>query len=141
MLQFRDAVAAQQLIDHLIGKSATYNPGFYPLISEPCEYISQHLYRPITLAELTKAVHRSPSRLAHRFRGATGVPLGHFILWRRLRAATETAMRGLSLTEAAHAAGFADSAHLSRTFRAMFGINPFLLFKRGQLEVTFFDGL
>jgi AraC family transcriptional regulator len=135
----RDAVAAQQLVDRLIGNSATYSPGFDPLISEACEYICQHLHRPITLAELAKAVHRSPSRLAHRFREATGVPLRRFILWRRLRAATESAMRGSSLTEAAHAAGFADSAHLSRTFRAMFGIKPSFLFKRGQLEVTFFE--
>lgn len=31
---------------------------------------------------------------------------------------------GSSLTEAAHAAGFADSAHFSRTFRRMFGVAP-----------------
>jgi AraC-like DNA-binding protein len=30
---------------------------------------------------------------------------------------------GASLTEAAHAAGFSDSAHLSRTFRRMFGVS------------------
>jgi len=89
------------------------------------------------LAELAKAVHRSPSRLAHRLREATGVPLRRFILWHRLRAAAEIAMRGSNLTEAAHAAGFADSAHLSRTFRSMFGIAPSFLFSRGQLDVTF----
>jgi AraC family transcriptional regulator len=135
----RDAVAAQQLVDHLIGKSASFSAGFDPLISEACEYIRQHLNSPITLAELATAVHRSPSRLAHRFREATGVPLRRFILWRRLRAATESAMRGSSLTQAAHAAGFADSAHLSRTFRSMFGIAPSFLFKRGQLDVTFLE--
>jgi AraC family transcriptional regulator len=42
-----------------------------------------------------------------------------------------------SLTEAAHIAGFADSAHLSRTFRATFGVTPCLLFKPGQAKVTF----
>lgn len=46
-------------------------------------------------------------------------------------------MRGAGLTEAAHRAGFADSAHLSRTFRAMFGVAPSLLFKPGQANVTF----
>ena len=46
-------------------------------------------------------------------------------------------MRGSSLTEAAHEAGFADSAHLSRTFRATFGIAPSFLFERGRLSVTF----
>jgi AraC-like DNA-binding protein len=38
--------------------------------------------------------------------------------------ALERLGRGVSLTTAAHAAGFADSAHFSRTFRAMLGIAP-----------------
>jgi AraC family transcriptional regulator len=95
-----DALAAQALVDHLVGKSVSYSPGFDPVVSQACEQIRQRLNRPITLAELARAVHRSPSRLAHRFREATGVPLRRFILWCRLRAAAESAMRGSSLTEA-----------------------------------------
>jgi AraC-like DNA-binding protein len=33
-------------------------------------------------------------------------------------------MKGASLSAAAHAAGFADSAHLTRTSRRMFGFPP-----------------
>jgi AraC family transcriptional regulator len=132
-----EAAAAQELVDNLIGKCVADRTGFDPMVSQACEYIGQRLHSPITLAELAKAVHRSPSRLAHRFREATGVPVRRFVLWRRLRAAAESAMRGSNLTEAAHAAGFADSAHLSRTFRSMFGIAPSFLFKHGQLDVTF----
>ena len=134
-----DALAAQALVDHLIGKSVSFSADFDPLVSQACEHIRQHLDSAITLAGLARAVHRSPSRLAHRFREATGVPLRRFILWCRLRAAAERAMRGSNLTEAAHAAGFADSAHLSRTFRSMFGITPSSLFGGGQLEVTFLE--
>jgi len=43
-------------------------------------------------------------------------------LWLRLMRAVERFAAGASLTDAAHEAGFADSAHLSRTFRRMFGI-------------------
>jgi AraC family transcriptional regulator len=132
-----DAVAAQVLRNDLIGKPVNSKPVFDPLVSQACEHIRQRLERSITVAELASAVHRSPSRLAHRFREATGVPVRRFILWRRLRVAVETAMRGSTLTEAAHAAGFADSAHLSRTFRSMFGITASSLFRRGQLDVTF----
>lgn len=134
-----DAVAAQTLMDHLLGKPVSDRLGFDPLVSQACEQIRQRLDGPITLAELARAVHRSPSRLAHRFREATGVPVRRYILWRRLRAAAESAMRGASLTKAAHAAGFADSAHLSRTFRSMFGMAPSFLFRRGQLDITFLE--
>lgn len=37
--------------------------------------------------------------------------------------AVELFVGGVSLTEAAHGAGFSDSAHLSRTFRRMFGVS------------------
>jgi AraC-like DNA-binding protein len=36
-------------------------------------------------------------------------------------------MGGASLSTAAHAAGYADSAHLTRTSRRMFGIPPSLM--------------
>ena len=134
-----DSQAAQALVDHLVGHSVSCNSGFDPVVSQALEYIRQRLNARITLEELARAVHRSPSRLAHRFREATGLPLRRFILWRRLREAAEIAMRGSTLTEAAHAAGFADSAHLSRTFRSMFGIAPSFLFRRGQLDVTFLE--
>ena len=44
------------------------------------------------------------------------------VLWQRLRVALQLALGGSSLTEAATCAGFADSAHLSRSVRQQFGI-------------------
>ena len=43
---------------------------------------------------------------------------------------------GGDLTEAALAAGFSDAAHLSRTFRAMFGLSPSLLLPFVELTGT-----
>ena len=54
----------------------------------------------------------------------TGTSFRAYLLWTRLNVAIQFAMAGRSWTEAAHAAGFADSAHLTRTFRRMFGMNP-----------------
>ncbi|WP_369792902.1 helix-turn-helix transcriptional regulator [Terriglobus sp. TAA 43] len=122
-----------------MGKSPCSESVFDPLISEACNLIHLNLGRAISLTALASAVHRSPSRFAHRFKDATGVPLRRYILWCRIRVAVEAAVRGSSLTEAAYAAGFSDSAHLSRTFRSTFGIAPSLLFKRDQLRVTFME--
>lgn len=51
-----------------------------------------------------------------------GLPFRAFLLWRRLNRALELYGAQESLTQAAYLAGFSDSAHLSRTFRKMFGV-------------------
>ena len=88
------------------------------------------------LDELAQHLHLSPSRLAHLFREHTGVAIRRYALWSRLRRAVEYALNGASLTETAHATGFTDSAHLSNSFRQMFGLPPSFLFdKRINLDV------
>ena len=47
-----------------------------------------------------------------------------YLLWTRLYSALGELARGASLTEAALEAGFADAAHLTRTFRRMVGVVP-----------------
>lgn len=132
-----DAVAARSLVADLIGQPANSAPREDALISHVIALIRRSLDGPITLATLAEAVHLSPSRVAHRFREATGVPLRRYVLWCRVRRAAEAAMRGSSLTEAAHLAGFADAAHLSRTFRATFGVVPSLFLKPSLASITF----
>lgn len=86
--------------------------------------IQRRLDRPISLDEIADAVHLSPSRLRHMFTESTGMPFRPFILWSRLQKALQLAVAGESWTAAAHAANFSDSAHLTRTFRRMFGVAP-----------------
>ena len=50
-----------------------------------------------------------------------GLQFRTYLLWRRLTLAVNEIVSGTSLTEAAHEAGFSDSAHFSRTFLRMFG--------------------
>lgn len=76
------------------------------------------------LATLAQRAALSPSRYAHLFRAHTGMAVRPYLRWHRLQQALAEIARGASLTEAAHAAGFADSAHLSRSFRRTFGIAP-----------------
>jgi len=73
---------------------------------------------------LAAAVHLSASRFAALFRDQLGMPVRNYLLWRRLLLAIEQLERGCSITEAAHASGFADAAHLSRSFRKVIGAAP-----------------
>lgn len=74
----------------------------------------------------------SSSRLQHLFRAQVGVPIRRYSLWLRLRRVLGQAIEGKTLMDAAHAAGFSDSAHFSRVFKEMFGIAPSLLFSGGS---------
>jgi AraC-like DNA-binding protein len=78
----------------------------------------------VRIAELAKRAALSESRLMHLFRAQVGIPLRPYMRWLRLRHAANVVRTGGTLTEAAHAAGFADSAHLSTTFHKTFGISP-----------------
>jgi AraC-like DNA-binding protein len=76
----------------------------------------------VSLASAASAACLSESRARHLFVEQTGLAFKSFLLWLRIQRAVEVYASGKSLTEAAHEAGFADSAHLSRTFRRHFGL-------------------
>jgi AraC-like DNA-binding protein len=93
-------------------------------IEQALAHIHAKLDGRITLEEVAAAVHLSPERFRHLFVAATGTTFRAYVLWSRLNTAVAAGMGGQSWTQAAHSAGFADSAHLNRTFKRMFGIVP-----------------
>jgi AraC-like DNA-binding protein len=76
------------------------------------------------IASIASSAGLSASRFQHLFSEQVGVPFRRYRVWQRLRSAIRIAAAGALLTEAAHAAGFADQAHFSRAFRATFGAPP-----------------
>ncbi|WP_433520570.1 helix-turn-helix domain-containing protein [Nocardia pseudovaccinii] len=79
---------------------------------------------PIRGADVARRVGISATRLTHLFTEQVGIPLRPYILWLRLHVAITRVRSGDDLTAAAHAAGFADSSHLTRTCRRTFGLPP-----------------
>ena len=77
-----------------------------------------------SLIALAKIAGLSSSRFMHVFTKDVGIPLRPYLRWLKLERAAAAIARSASLTESAHAAGFADGAHLTRSFRAMFGTTP-----------------
>ena len=96
-------------------------------------HIQRHVDQPVTLDEAAAIAGLSASRLRHLFVAETGMPLRTYVLWRRLLHVWTLLVQGETLAGAAHAAGFADSAHLSRTARTMFGLPPSAMQLTGPL--------
>jgi AraC-like DNA-binding protein len=98
-------------------------------IERAIAWMRGRLQSSISLGEAAAQAHLSASRFRHLFVAQTGVSFRAYLLWARVESAIGAGMAGQSWTAAAQAAGFADSAHLSRTCRRMFGIAPTMLVK------------
>jgi len=99
----------------------TPNPR-HPAVRRMCAYLdgSDH----VDLASLARDAGLSPRQMRHVFARDVGLSMRAYLRWKRVRRAIVAVEAGASLSAAAVAAGFADSAHLSRVFRAQFGMMP-----------------
>lgn len=96
-------------------------------IARVLERLSNDLDMPMDVSKAADIACLSESRFSHLFVAEVGLPFRTYLLWRRLMVAVNGIASGSSLTSAAHDAGFADSAHFSRTFLRMFGVPASLL--------------
>lgn len=108
-----------------------------PAVRAALEYLDTAVAGTPTLTAAARHAHVSPSRLTHTFTRQVGIPFRRYVLWLRLGRAAEHVQAGGTLTGAAAAAGFSDSAHLTRVFRANFGLPPSAVLTRAVRAATF----
>lgn len=136
--QVPDKQAGKALLSHvlttLIGPSLPDDGSDDPRIATALSLVTPHLLAQHSqpIKHLATCVHLSPSRFRHLFLSEMGMSVQSYLRWQRLLAALRTSAYGASLTEAAHTAGFADSAHLTRVCRATFGLPPSHIFKHSH---------
>jgi AraC family transcriptional regulator len=89
------------------------------------EFMHEHAFAPLTMAQIACAAGRHEIHLAREFRRFFGTSVGAYL--RRLR--IEQAQRLLlktrySISDIAQTCGFASHSHLCREFKAHFGLSP-----------------
>lgn len=117
------ALSGQQLVDKVTPDKR---------IQQIITHIHDSSVHKLSSDSLASLVGLSTSRFAHLFKQQLGLPVRRYILWARLIRGVESAIECGSLTQGAHSAGFADSAHFSRTFRQTFGLTPASILKNSQ---------
>ena len=93
-----------------------------PALSAMMADVDRLLGKPIRIGELAKRQNISISQLERRLGASLGLSAKQMVMWRRLHFAIERVLAGVTLTAAAHDAGFSDAAHFSRSLRATFGV-------------------
>jgi AraC-like DNA-binding protein len=91
---------------------------------QTAEWVERSLDGPVRCQDAALAADLSESHFMHWFSERSGLAFRAYVRWLRLQRAVRALSDGSNLTAAAHEAGFSDSAHLSRTVVATFGIRP-----------------
>jgi AraC-like DNA-binding protein len=87
-------------------------------------YVRERWDQPISLAELAAVAGLSRFELARRFAAQVGLPAHAYQTDLRVNHARAMLRTGRAPAEVALACGFADQAHLTRTFRRIVGVPP-----------------
>lgn len=126
---------AKKLVDNILvsltGKPVQQNI-LDPRIQKAIDTLKQVPLKKMSTKVLASAVCLSEGRLTHLFKEQVGIPIRRYLMWLRITDALLIISTGASYTEAAHHAGFADLAHLSRTYRNMYGMRLIDVLKNSQ---------
>jgi AraC-like DNA-binding protein len=99
-------------------------PGSHPAIAKVRARLHDEFTEALSLESLAKEVGLSKFHVARCFKEATGLAPHQYQKLLRLQSARRHIERGVCVREAAAASGFADEAHLSRSFRTWLGVSP-----------------
>ena len=88
------------------------------------DYLHASFREPVSLATLARISGLSPFHLIRVFGEAMGMPPHLYLKQLRIRHAHALLQRGVPATTVAYECGFSDQAHLTRSYKNMFGITP-----------------
>ncbi|WNG45382.1 AraC family transcriptional regulator [Archangium minus] len=95
-----------------------------PRLRRAEQYIRAHCLQPISLDDICTAAGLSASHLIRTFKRRYGLTPHEFVVNGRIQYARRELRQGRPIAEVAQAAGFADQAHLQRTFKRYLAATP-----------------
>jgi AraC-like DNA-binding protein len=96
----------------------------HDLVRRAREFMADHFARRIRLAEIAERCAVSPFRLIRAFGTSIGIPPHAYLTQLRVSRAQAMLKAGTLVARVAYRCGFADQAHLTRTFRRIIGVTP-----------------
>ena len=88
------------------------------------EYINENLTGELSLEQIAREFHMSPSQISRVFRKLTGTSVYHYILSKRLMLAQARIVAGEGAVSASQASGFWDYSSFYRLYKKRFGVPP-----------------
>jgi len=119
--------AADFLVEELCGMADRCTGGprsVHPQLRQAIEVVSTQVPNHVDVASVAGVVALSPDYLGRLCKQQTGVSFSATIRWERLVTAVGHLIDGLSVTDAAHMAGFADGSHATKVCWEMTGASP-----------------
>jgi AraC-like DNA-binding protein len=127
-----------RVIETLTGEQPRTATGLDARLERAIAVMFEHRAEDLSVSQLASRVGMSESSLSHLFREHIGVPVSRYRMWLRALEAARILQQAPTITDVAHAAGFSDAAHLTRTFRQLFGQTP-SAFLGGSVQVCVMD--
>ena len=94
-------------------------------LARACDKLEADLGGKLPLQAIAAELGLSVSHFSRAFRASTGLPPYRWLLHHRVKTAKRLmSARGLSLSEVAISAGFANQSHFTRVFSAIAGVSP-----------------
>ncbi|WP_341313706.1 AraC family transcriptional regulator [Paraburkholderia sp. IMGN_8] len=93
-------------------------------LTRAAEFIAENCTRPLKLEEVCKAADLSASHLIRAFKKRYGMTPHAYLINRRIQYSRAQLRQGRLIADVALDAGFADQAHLQRTFKRLVAATP-----------------
>ncbi|UQZ34011.1 DNA-binding response regulator [Paenibacillus sp. PK3_47] len=94
------------------------------LVERAVAHIQGNLHRNLSVADIAREVHLSPSYFSNLFKKEMGMTLAQYIISRRMEKAKELVLEGMQVQDIAISLGYEDRPYFTELFKRYTGMTP-----------------